>query len=103
MNLSIRRQENEESWQGVFSLTVFLVIFALASAQFIALQHSHDGDMAHQVDCSICVKQSVELYFFDAQKFRFAFLGQGLFFASREYEVVFSPIILANSRSPPIA
>ncbi|MDG2140360.1 MAG: hypothetical protein P8K27_02580 [Gammaproteobacteria bacterium] len=103
MNLSTKRQENAANWRGVFSLTVFFAIFTLTGAQFIVLQHSHDGDMVHQMDCSTCLKQSVELYFFNAQKFRFDVLGQGLSFASQAYEVVFFPIICANSRSPPIA
>jgi len=42
-----------------YSLALFLTL-ALFSAQTLVLQHDHDGDLSHHVDCSICVKQGGE-------------------------------------------
>ena len=103
MNLLIRKMENEVSWQGAISLTVFFVAALFISSQFITLQHSHDGDLTHQSDCSTCLKQSSELYFLNVQKYSFSFLGRGVTFHSVNYEITSVPIIVANSRSPPAA
>jgi len=38
------------------------LIFALAllAVQTLAMQHSHDGDLSHDADCSICSKYASE-------------------------------------------
>jgi hypothetical protein len=37
-----------------------LFVFALLAAQALVLQHHHDGNFTHHVDCSICIKQGSE-------------------------------------------
>jgi hypothetical protein len=103
MNLLIRKMRNEVSWQGAISLNVFLVAAIFVSGQFITVQHSHDGDLTHQSDCSTCLKQGSEVYFLNVQKYSFSFLGRGVTFHSVNYEIASFPLIVANSRSPPAA
>lgn len=40
-----------------------LLTIALLGSQMIAVQHVHDGDLAHHLECSICAKQSSETDF----------------------------------------
>ncbi len=42
-----------------YSFALFLTL-AVITAQTLVLQHDHDGDLTHHVDCSICVKQGGE-------------------------------------------
>ena len=95
-------RKNATDWQRPAVFFVFLVFVTFIGAQFITVQHSHDGELTHQVDCSTCAKNGIELDFLDTKENSFPFLGGGVTVQTFILEIVSSPIPFVNSRSPPI-
>ena len=59
MKVTSKHETTKSGMRVTAKIPVFLAL-CLFSAQIIAVQHSHNGDLAHDLECSICVKQNSE-------------------------------------------
>lgn len=102
MNQFVSKHRSSSQSRVSFALAAFLVTVLLCS-QAIALQHSHQGDLTHHFDCSICVKQNNNSDFLlPSADVPFAVLATEEL-ASLAPQLVSSTAIVANSRAPPLA
>lgn len=84
------------------AIVPILLMVALLGSQLIGVQHDHDGDLTHHVDCSVCVKQSNES--------DFLVVGDHVPIAAISdarsnnpaLTIVSSAPLTVNSRSPPL-
>ena len=86
---------------GMFGLLSLCLIFV--TAQLITVQHTHDGELAHELDCPVCAKQSNELEVVYGSQVGCHVFGCIVIDENLSFSLTAASIYWANSRSPPTA
>ena len=86
---------------GIFFALSLSLIFV--TAQLITVQHTHDGELAHESDCPVCAKQSNELEVVSVSKTSCHGFGCKVIGENSRFSLTIASIYGANSRSPPPA
>ena len=84
---------------GMFGLLSLCLIFV--TAQLITVQHTHDGELAHELDCPVCAKQSNELEVVSVSQVSCHVFGCIVIDEDLSFSLTSASIYGANSRSPP--
>lgn len=79
---------------------VFLML-ALLGSQAVSLQHDHDGDLSHHLDCSICVKKTNDTDFLVSTAPAISEAGNAVEYIVSSQSVTQNTPLNLNSRSPP--
>ena len=87
--------------RGIFGLLSRCLIFV--TAQLITVQHTHDGELAHELDCPVCAKQSNELEVVSVSQVSCHVFGCIVIDEDLSFSLTSASIYGANSRSPPTA
>ena len=86
---------------GMFGRLSLCIIFV--TAQLITVQHTHDGELEHELDCPVCAKQSNELEVVSVSQVSCHVFGCIVIDETLSFSLTTASIYGANSRSPPIA
>ena len=89
----------DKRFSGIFGALVLCLIFV--TAQLITVQHTHDGELAHEADCPVCAKQSNELDFVTISRATCHLFGCELIDENSTFGLTTASIYDVNSRSPP--
>ena len=84
---------------GILGLLSLCLIFV--TAQLITVQHTHDGELAHELDCPVCAKQSNELEVVSVSQVSCHVFGCIVIDENLSFSLTSASIYGANSRSPP--
>ena len=102
MKVMFKHEKTKPVMRVTAKIPIFLAL-CLFSAQTIAVQHSHNGDLAHDLDCSICVKQNSECDYLFTEGHE----SKNIVFRTNKknltFELISTALITAKSRSPPLA
>jgi len=102
MKVTSKHETTKSGMRVAAKIPIFLAL-CLFSAQIIAVQHSHNGDLAHDLDCSICVKQNNESDYLSTEGLE----SKNIVFRTNKknliFELISAELISANSRSPPLS
>ena len=79
-----------------------LLALCLFGAQIIDVQHNHDGDLVHDLDCTICIKQNSELDYLVTEGYESKNIVSRANKENLIFELISTALITANSRSPPL-
>ena len=101
INLMNKKERRVTKW-GFSALHLLLVLFILGG-QFIDVQHNHNGEHTHQLDCSACVTQNNETEFLFSEENYFFSAAQSAKRPNFKLEFFFFSVPPAKSRSPPVA
>ena len=89
----------DKRFAGVFGALLLCLTFV--AAQLITVQHTHDGELAHEADCPACAKQSNELDFVSISRVTCHLFGCKVIDENSTFGLVTVSIYDVNSRSPP--
>ena len=88
-------------FSGMFGRLSLCIIFV--TAQLITVQHTHDGELEHELDCPVCAKQSNELEVVYGSQVGCHVFGCIVIDENLSFSLTAASIYWANSRSPPTA
>lgn len=95
----------KKGMRSTLSAVVFplLLVFTLLGSQAIFLQHDHEGEIEHQLDCSICVKKTADSDFLIAVATVQVEAVISVVLGNSVFAVVSNAPLSVKSRSPPLS